>query len=326
MSVPPRLHVPPPERQIAFAFKLEHSAHAAFRQALSETVTHMDLRHLDTELADLVPAMALTALAAQGVRGERMFPVPQLLRANPQLLGYYRLLYGFSQKEFYGQAHGLTRFRPLEERGTVPPPIKALLPELCKELIPCGVALLEGIGAHRITLDLLDSLLLLTLGPQFQGSDNVRKGVSGIFRVFEAIEAIVRPAATSANERRIELSNAAGRTVLIEFAPDPDIILREAMTTDSFRNIIAIEVKGGTDFSNIHNRIGEAEKSHQKARGRGFVECWTVVNVDRIDLDMARRESPTTNRFYRLSDLEARTGGDYEDFRNRIISLTGIRA
>ena len=130
----------------------------------------------------------------------------------------------------------------------------------------------------------------------------------------------------SAGPPCIEIQNAAGRKVLIEFAPDPDIIIREEMATDAYRNIIAIEVKGGSDFSNIHNRIGEAEKSHQKARAVGYVECWTVVNVDRIDMDMASRESPSTNRFYRLSQLESRSGDEYRDFVNRIVSLTGVTA
>ncbi len=84
-----------------------------------------------------------------------------------------------------------------------------------------------------------------------------------------------------------------------------------------YRQLIAIEVKGGRDFSNIHNRIGEAEKSHQKARAAGFVECWTVVNVDKMDVETARRESPSTNRFYRLSDLVAADGSEYQDFRDR---------
>lgn len=95
-------------------------------------------------------------------------------------------------------------------------------------------------------------------------------------------------------------------------------------TTASFAEKIAIEVKAGEDFSNIHNRIGEAEKSHLKAKERGFVECWTVVNVDRIDMAMARRESSSTNRFYRLSDIVSATGDEYTDFRNRVIALIGI--
>jgi XcyI restriction endonuclease len=98
------------------------------------------------------------------------------------------------------------------------------------------------------------------------------------------------------------------------------------MTPSSLRNIVAIEVKAGVDFSNIHNRIGEAEKSHQKAKADGYVERWTVVNVDRVDMIMARQESPSTDRFYRLSRLDAGTGEEYQDFYNRVVALTGIIA
>lgn len=96
------------------------------------------------------------------------------------------------------------------------------------------------------------------------------------------------------------------------------------MSQNSYRNIVSIEIKGGRDFSNIHNRLGEAEKSHQKAKNLGYVECWTIVNVDNIDFNKAREESPSTNRFYRISKLESGKGKEFEDFRNRIISLTGI--
>ncbi len=107
-------------------------------------------------------------------------------------------------------------------------------------------------------------------------------------------------------------------------APDPDIVILEEMAPNAKRNVIAIEVKAGKDFSNIHNRIGEAEKSHQKAKQAGFVECWTIVNVDRIDLAMARKESPSTNQFYRISALERAVGDEFLDFRSRVLSLVGI--
>lgn len=127
-------------------------------------------------------------------------------------------------------------------------------------------------------------------------------------------------------EEMIELKNAAQRRIFIRFGADPDIRIQEEMAPRVFRNIVAIEVKAGVDFSNIHNRIGEAEKSHQKAKADGYVERWTVVNVDRIDMVMARRESPSTDRFYRLSQIDGGTGDEYQDFYNRIIALTGIVA
>ena len=188
-------------------------------------------------------------------------------------------------------------------------------------------ALLEtvaGLREGQISSSLLDDLTLLTLGAQLRGGANVQRGAVGIKQVFEVVEAIVADNAVETEPTRIRLENAAGRAVLVEFAPDPDIIIREAMSPENFRNIIAIEVKAGEDYSNIHNRIGEAEKGHQKARDRGYVECWTVYNVDGLDLEIARRESPTTNRFYKLDELLSGAGEEYEDFKSRLISLTGI--
>ena len=195
---------------------------------------------------------------------------------------------------------------------------------LCVALTSAASSLLSGIGATDVNGEFLDDLTLLTLGTQLRGGANVKKGSDAIRKVFGLVHDIVAGSAVDTSDRCIHVRNAAGREVLIEFASDPDIVIREAMRPNVFRNVIAIEVKGGKDFSNIHNRVGEAEKSHQKARQEGFVECWTVVNVDAIDMDMARRESPTTNRFYLLSKLESKSSDEFEDFRNRIISLTGI--
>ena len=114
--------------------------------------------------------------------------------------------------------------------------------------------------------------------------------------------------------------------MLIRFASDPDIRIQEEMAPGMLRNIVAIEVKAGLDFSNIHNRVGEAEKSHQKAKADGYVERWTVVNIDRVDMTMARRESPSTDRFYRLSQIDSGRGDEYQDFYNRVIALAVIIA
>ncbi len=213
----------------------------------------------------------------------------------------------------------------MEIQGTIPKRCQKNIEPLCRALIQCGRDLVDGIGPTRISPDLLDDLALLTVGPQLRGGANVKKGAIGIVKVFEAIHAIVKSATTSFSATQIVVKNAAGRDVYVEFAPDPDIVIREEMAPGSYAEKIAIEVKAGEDFSNIHNRIGEAEKSHQKARARGFVECWTVVNVDGLDAAMARRESPSTNRFYRLSAIVGGTGSEYTDFRNRVVSLTGIR-
>lgn len=318
------IRLPPPELQIEFSVTLAEIRRLYLVDALADTVRTMKIAELDKEIGRLVPAHALAKMAAHGLRAELIFPVPMVLKANPHLLGYYRLLYGFSQKIFYTAETGVGPFKAMETRGVLSPAVEPQLETLCKALVGCGVVLLDGIGPTRLTRELLDDLTLLTVGPQLRGGANVKRGAAGIVKVFEAIHKIVKAKTVAFNETQITVKNAAGRTVFVEFAPDPDIVIREEMAPASFAEKIAIEVKAGEDFSNIHNRIGEAEKSHQKARARGFVECWTVVNVDRLDDKMARRESPSTNRFYRLSAIVSGKGAEYTDFRNRVISLIGI--
>ena len=316
--------IPAPHLQIEFSFALTQIRSLYLQEALSKTIQSLTIQNIDEELAELVPQSSLSSLASHGLRGELLFPVPTVLKANPLLLGYYRLLLGFSQKEFYTTKTGVSLFKTMEEKGKLTERSDAQLTALCRALIKSCCALLDGVGSERVSRELLDDLTLLTLGSQLRGGANVRKGSAAIVRVFKVIHAIVKHAALKSLASRIVIRNAAGRKVLIEFAPDPDIIIREEMSSNNYRNMIALEIKGGTDFSNIHNRLGEAEKSHQKARNAGYVECWTVVNVDRIDMNLAKKESPSTNRFYRLSELEAGKGEEYTDFKNRIVSLTGI--
>jgi XcyI restriction endonuclease len=318
------ISVPAPELQINFANSLSVLRPLYLQDALSETVRALDTIKIDRELAVHVSESSLAALAAHGLRGEMIFPVPTVLIANPRLLGYYRLLYGYSQKEFYTSTTGISRFKSMEVKGIITNKNLAEVADLCEALCRAGMTLLAGIGHARISSPILEDLAMLTLGPQLRGGANVKKGSAGILTVFNAIHLIVETSVVIREVSRMEITNAAGRKVLIEFAPDPDIIIREEMRPGTYRNIIAIEVKAGSDFSNIHNRVGEAEKSHQKARATGYVECWTVVNVDKMDMAMAHRESPTTNRFYLISDLIATAGPGYQDFRDRVISLTGI--
>jgi hypothetical protein len=315
--------IPAPDLQIEFAANLAEVRNLMLQDALKETIRTLDIVALDGELAKFVPAHSLQQMAGFGLRSELIFPVPVVLRANPRLLGYYRLLYGYSQKAFYVPDIA-GKFASMETRGTLRAELDCELDTLCEGMCAAGAQLLTGILAQPVTLALLNELTILTLGPQWRGGANNRKGTAGIIKVFNAIRDIVSNQLVTSDPRRMTMRNAAGRTVLIEFASDPDIVIREEMRTDSYRNIVAIEVKGGEDFSNIHNRIGEAEKSHQKAKGNKYVECWTVVNVDRIDLDMAARESPSTNRFYRISSLAEAEGDEYQEFRDLVVAMTGI--
>ena len=318
----------PPTQQIDFALALRRLRGTYLQGALLETLGGLDIAILDKQLADYASPVDLSTLARFGLRRELLFAVPVVLEANPFLLGYYRLLFGYSQKAFYGREEGfrLGRFKAMEGRGAIAALIQPEIPALCHALCGAGSILLSGLSPFHLNLDLLHDLTLLTVGPQLRGGTNNKRGKEGIVQVFEIIREIVAHGAESITDSAITVKSATGRPFVIQFAPDPDIIIREEMDTDYYRNVVAVEVKAGTDESNIHNRLGEAEKSHQKARQQGFTECWTVFNVARLDLAKARHESPSTDRFYSLTRLSARSGDEYDDFRRRILSLTAIAA
>jgi hypothetical protein len=198
--------------------------------------------------------------------------------------------------------------------------------ELCRALITRASEMAKAIGFDRVTKELLDDLTLLTLGPQLRGSRNTRIGKAANKAVFGIIESIVHHALSKSTDTKLELSNASGRSVTIAFSADPDISVTEEISSKTIKSMVAIEIKGGADKSNIWNRLGEAEKSHQSAKQRGFVEFWTIYNVPDLDQAKAKEKSPTTTRFYSLIELANTNSDAFADFRDRLVSLVGIKA
>jgi hypothetical protein len=319
------IELSPPTLQVDFAFALKEVRERMLMNALQSCVRGINLKILDSQLHKYGEAASLKRLAIFGIRGELLFAVPCVVEAYPELLGYYRLLLGYSQKSFYTKESGISLFKSMEERGTISAGQKSLLTELCVALCRSAAALINGLEDHMLNHQFLDSLSLLTLGPQLRGGANVKRGAVAITQVFHIIHDIVKNNIIRSSKEQIEIKNASGRVVYIEFASDPDIVIREKIRENSYRNLIAIEVKGGQDYSNIHNRIGEAEKSHQKARLSGYVECWTVVNVDRTNTDIAKKESPSTNRFFHMSGLCDSSSEEWQIFNDLVISSVGVK-
>lgn len=89
----------------------------------------------------------------------------------------------------------------------------------------------------------------------------------------------------------------------MRFGSDPDVSITQQLKSQQ-RKLVAIEIKGGTDVSNVWNRLGEAEKSHQTAKHSGFNELWTVLRVDVVTypnmLKKAGEKSPSTTHFFYL--------------------------
>lgn len=290
--------------------------------ALLKTASRAEIEEINAQLGQLVSKRALQRTAGWGLRGEVLFAVPCMLTKNPRLLGYYRLLLGFSQKQFYGATTGFASFRAMEDKAQLGEKARAFLPELCKALCASAEQLVKGVDS--LTNSNVHELTLLTLGPQLRGGALNLFGAKATEAVFELIKTIVAPAMLKADSRSIEARNAAGRVVAIEFLSDPDICIREGLASGRYRNLVAIEIKGGKDISNIHNRLGEAEKSHQKARKQGFVECWTIVGVGKLDLEIAKKESPSTDRFYRIQLITKPTSEEFRDFKENLLSRVGL--
>ena len=309
-----------PDVQVAFYFHLQNVNSSHLQEALGTTVQELDIAKLDEELLTYIGTDYLQKLASFGLRGEVLFPVPYVLTARPSLLGYYRLLYGFSQKEFY-RGSGAATLKKLEEGNEIPESIQPYLSEVCTVLIRAGRGLVDGLDgfSQRIIRD----LQLLTLGAQLRGGRNTRIGQAATKEVFALIESLVGSYIQIRTERQLHIKNEAGRKVSIEFSSDPDIAITEELSS-GLRPLVSIEIKGGLDVSNIHNRIGEAEKSHQKAKARRFSEFWTILGVE-VSLSAARQESPTTTQFFCLPKLRDSNSPEFTQFRDHLQSIIGIR-
>ena len=318
-----RFDTPLPDLQIAFLSRLSELRDVLLLDALLRVVGESDLDVINAELSRLVANTSLRRVAAWGLRGELVFPIPCLLRASPFLLGYYRLLLGFSQKQFYGREHGFGPFKAMEDRGRIPKSREDELEDLCRALCRSSEYLVSSVP--KLDKSAIHELTLLTLGPQLRGGALNRLGTKATERVFGLIKTHVTPGLVDATPRSLKVRNAAGRIVRVEFSADPDICIREELASGDFRNLVAIEIKGGRDASNIHNRIGEAEKSHQKARARGFVECWTMVGVREFDLVLARTESPSTDRFFRIDAISEPGTAEFTELREQLLSRIGLR-
>lgn len=247
-----------PAQAVSFHRRLGEIRTLYLGEALGQTVAGLDIPTLDAELSLFVPPVALARLASYGLRGELFFPVPLVLRANPFLLGYYRLLFGISQKAFY-QSNAFGTFSAMEGRGVLRPVLEPLLPQLCTSLCQTAEQLVDGLT--ELSPHVVYELQLLALGPQFKGGENNVTGTEAMTRFSALIGSIVEPYVQSRTARLLVLHDAAGHEVQIAFASDPDVDIRRVVGDTSIP-LLAIEVKGGGDSSNKHNRLGEAEKSH----------------------------------------------------------------
>lgn len=189
-----------PDTQIDFYYRLEEIRGRFLGAALGEVVRRVDIPTLDVELKRSAPRSGVAYLAGFGLRGETFFPTPSLLRARPSLLGYYRLLYGISQKDFY-RTSAFGGCKRMEEADQVPPVAASDLPGLCRSLSEIGKKLLDGVPT--ISIGTIHELQLLTLGPQFRGSRNTEIGQSATRRASICSRRFAQPTSLRGQIRRL---------------------------------------------------------------------------------------------------------------------------
>jgi len=317
----PRLRPPEPTRQIAFYQLLVADRKKVFIDALSDALASVDPSKIKTEIAEYVPVDVQKILAAQGLRDEYVFPVPSVIEAKPTLIGYYRLLLGTLQKSSYKGETGMGCFKSMEEKGASSKKQLSRLHAYCNAMAAPLAELVRQIPSF--TDRDLRELPLLTFGAQLQGANNTQIGKRAMQDVFLAIGEILGRFVVKKEINKLTVRNSAGRIVYVRLSHDPDVSVQEEVA-HSIHNKVAIEIKGGTDISNAHNRAGEAEKSHLKARQKGFRDFWTIISKTGLEISKLMRESQTTTEWFDVSELLARQGKDWQAFRQRVAGAVGI--
>lgn len=311
-----------PSRQVIFHQVLVAARKTTLMDALSEALAEVNPNVLKKQIAKYVPTDVQKILAASGIRDEHVFPVPALLEERPMLVGYYRLLLGVSQKRFYRKGTGMSPYKGMESRGLINATRPPALDHFCAVMVEHLSELVRQVSP-RITARDISELPLLTLGAQLYGSNNNAIGKKATLEVFVSVAEIVQDFILNQQATKITIINASKRKVIIALSTDPDIRIQEEFE-GKLRNKVAIEIKGGTDISNAHNRAGEAEKSHLKAKKQNFRDYWTIISKAGLSMEKLKQESPTTGSWFDVAQVLAREGDDWNEFKSRFAGEAGI--
>lgn len=319
----PDMILPTPVRQLYLHDKLVEARRTVLHEALLSALGLIDPDQLADEIKEFGPRAGRQALQAAGIRDDLIFATPGVLRARPSTLGYYRLLLGVSQKQFYRTDTGFGPFKSMEEKNLLSAAAAPRLPDLCRALNSALGELVTGLDG--LTRQDIDQLPLLGLGAQFDGSWRNRIGQRATKDVFVTIVEIIKAAGIQYTEveNSLTLVNSSGRKVTVALAADPDVLITEEVGDGQAIIKVAIEIKGGTDQSNAHNRVGEAEKSHQKVKNDAQ-DFWTVISIKGIDMSVLRQESPTTKQWFDVTEVIQRSGRSWQSLQQYVRVAIGI--
>ena len=301
------------QRQLAFQQLLAAARKTWLGDSLSDALAVVSPAVVKEQLSLLYLASGCAAVVG-GVthQGRAGVSCSNRVRSKPTLVGYYRLLAGVPQKSFYAGGTGMARLKSMEVSCCATTSESRFRPFAAKWDVRWESSSLKfrRLSSSRI----FRNWPILTLGAQFQGANNVLIGQQATKDVFLVIAKLASQATTERTNSKIVLKNSSGNTVIVSLAHDPDVRI-QVQQGESLRNKLAMEIKGGTDRSNAHNRAGEAEKSHQKARSQDFRVCWTSIAMRGLSKSKLRSESPSTDQWFdvvQFSPAKVKTGRNFK--------------
>ncbi len=315
--------VPPVAKQLFVVNILHEYRNNIDAICLRNTVAQISPKTIHEEILAYVPEEGMRRLQADHIRDEDVFALPSVLKENPRLLGYHRLLLGISEKQFYSGASGLAAFASMEHNGIISESVKDELPRLCTAINESISTFLSVIGDEALSLDVHD-LPLMTLGVYADGVWRNAIGRQAADKVFSAVRDILAQNGCDLTDAGGNASSftctCGGNEYAVFSSSDPDI----SIVKNTEEKTLCIEIKGGQDIANVHNRAGEAEKSHQKATKAGFKEKWTLILLNGLNEEQRKKlltESPSTDKWFDINDVVSRTGASYKAFSESILSL-----
>lgn len=294
---------------------------------LKTAVATIDPDVLQLEIAKFVNKDCRMILQGLSIREETMFALPCILDSNPILLGYYRLLMGISEKQFYTSSTGLSIFKSMEHDGKITPNSRQELNNLCYAINSAMENLLRNFNRSTLNQD-LSTLPLMTLGVYADGVWRNIIGTQAALHVFGTIKQIVKLSCIDIitdEDKCLKFKNGVGAVYRVITSSDPDISI--FLEEPSEEKILCIEIKGGQDVANVHNRAGEAEKAHLKASQAGWREKWTViylVGLQNKQADKLLTESPSTDVWFDINEVCTQSGKTYELFKRALTVKFGI--
>lgn len=316
--------MPAVNRQVFVAGYFDEFKSGHMKEALIQACQNISPADLRRELAEYAPEKGLQRLMGTSIRDEDVFVTPLLLRQSPGLLAHYRLLLGFSRKRFYASSTGLRRYQCLEDGLVIPDDLLGGLPDLCLALNERACELVLSLDGP-VFQGGIKYLPLLTFGAQADGAWRNAIGKIATSKVYGAIKAIVLESGVGIEEDEDSFTfhNKSSRVVSVAFSGDPDVVIRESVGSGVITKV-AIEIKGGRDQANVHNRAGEAEKSHKKALKASVGDCWTIMDLSLSSLDELKVESPSTRRWIDLRAVESQDGPGWNEFKDLVKASLGI--